>query len=328
MAEFKDLLSRIDRVKIGVIGDFCVDIYWHADMKKSELSRETPHFPLPVYQEQVYLGAAGNVTANIAALKPEKVFVCGIRGDDWRGMLMESKFAEIGADITGLVCEKSRMTNAYCKPIRHGLSDTVYEDPRLDFCANQPITAQSEERIIEEFKKMAEKVDVICVCDQFENGVITEKVRNLIGEIGKSGKLIVVDSRSNIGKYTCVTVKPNETEFCRAFGINSLESSQYETYALNFANAKHCKVLLTMGADGCIYCNGQNTTRVPAKKVEGPIDICGAGDTFNSAFSCMSATGCDPVTCAKIASAASAVTVKKIGVTGTATREEILKLFE
>lgn len=31
--------------RIGIIGDFCVDIYWHADMRKSELSRETPHYP-------------------------------------------------------------------------------------------------------------------------------------------------------------------------------------------------------------------------------------------------------------------------------------------
>lgn len=327
MAEIKELLSRIDRVKIGVIGDFCIDVYWHADMKKSELSRETPHFPLPVYKEQVYLGAAGNVAANIAALKPEKVFVCGIRGDDWRGMLMESEFARIGVDTAGMICEKNRMTNAYCKPIRHGLSDTVYEDPRLDFFADRPISAESEERIISEFKKMTEQVDVVCVCNQFENGVITENIRALIGELGKSGKKIVVDSRNNIGKFQFVTVKPNETEFCRAFGVNALESEQYETYAFNFANAKHCRVLLTLGADGCLYCDGKTATRVPAKKVEGPIDICGAGDTFNSAFSCMFATGCDPVICAEIAAAASAVTVKKIGVTGTATREEILKLL-
>jgi len=328
VAEIKELLSRIERVKIGVIGDFCVDIYWHADMKRSELSRETPHFPLPVYKEQVYLGAAGNVTANIAALKPEKIYVCGVRGDDWRGMLMESKFAEIGADTTGLICERDRMTNAYCKPIRHGLSDTVYEDPRLDFCADRPISAESEEYIIDELKKMAEKADIICVCDQFENGVISQKVRNLICEIGKSRKLVVVDSRNNIGKFNYVTVKPNETEFCRAFGINSLELNQYEIYALNFANAKHCKVLLTLGEDGCLYCDGKNAAHIPAKKVVGPIDICGAGDTFNSAFSCMSATGCDPVTCAEVASAASAVTIKKIGVTGTATREEIIELLK
>ena len=32
-------------------GDGCLDVYWHADMTRSELSRETPHHNLPVVQE-------------------------------------------------------------------------------------------------------------------------------------------------------------------------------------------------------------------------------------------------------------------------------------
>jgi len=329
VTDIRELLSRIDRVKIGVIGDFCVDIYWHADMTRSELSRETPHFPLPVYKEQVYLGSAGNAAANIAALKPEKLFVCGIYGDDWRGALMNQKFQEIGADTAGMICENGRLTNAYCKPIRHGMSDTVYEDPRLDFYSNTPISADSENRIIEELKKMAKKVDIICVNDQFENGVITEMVRAAVIEIARAGKAVIVDSRNNINKFSYVTVKPNETEFCRAFGVNSLEPSQYGTYALNFANAKHCNVLLTLGPNGSMYCDGKSVTSIPAKDrdAKGPFDICGAGDTFISAFSCISATGCDPIISAEVASAASAVTIKKIGVTGTATREEIASVF-
>ena len=37
-------LEKLGKGRIGVIGDFCLDVYWHADMTKSELSRETPHF--------------------------------------------------------------------------------------------------------------------------------------------------------------------------------------------------------------------------------------------------------------------------------------------
>jgi len=209
------------------------------------------------------------------------------------------------------------------------MSFTVYEDPRLDFYSNKPISAESEKLIIDAFQKMAEKVDVICVNDQFENGVITEKVRELICETAKAGKKIIVDSRNNIGKFSYVTVKPNETEFCRAFGVDSLEPGQYGTYALNFAHAKHCNVLLTLGPNGSIYCDGANVTEIPAKDrdAKGPFDICGAGDTFISAFSCMTAAECDPITSAEVASAASAVTIKKIGVTGTATREEVAQLF-
>ena len=71
-------------------------------MKKSELSRETPHYPLPVVKEIMSLGAGGNVVANVAALKPDKLFVCGVCGDDWRGDILKKKLSEIGADTSGL----------------------------------------------------------------------------------------------------------------------------------------------------------------------------------------------------------------------------------
>ena len=53
--QVKKICAGIKNARIGIIGDFCVDIYWHADMTKSELSRETPHYPLPIVGERVYL---------------------------------------------------------------------------------------------------------------------------------------------------------------------------------------------------------------------------------------------------------------------------------
>ena len=64
------ILSSIDRARICLIGDLCLDVYWHADMRLSELSRETPHYPLPIVEERFSPGGAGNVASNIAALRP------------------------------------------------------------------------------------------------------------------------------------------------------------------------------------------------------------------------------------------------------------------
>lgn len=68
--ELKRRLEAVDGAKICLIGDFCLDIYWHADMRLSELSRETPHYPLPIVEERFSPGGAGNVACNIAALRP------------------------------------------------------------------------------------------------------------------------------------------------------------------------------------------------------------------------------------------------------------------
>ena len=45
------LLAHISHMRVAVLGDLCLDVYWHADMRQSELSRETPHYPLPVISE-------------------------------------------------------------------------------------------------------------------------------------------------------------------------------------------------------------------------------------------------------------------------------------
>ena len=92
--ELKRRLEAVDGAKICLIGDFCLDIYWHADMRLSELSRETPHYPLPIVEERFSPGGAGNVACNIAALRPGSLRVVGAAGTDWRGDLLLRALAE------------------------------------------------------------------------------------------------------------------------------------------------------------------------------------------------------------------------------------------
>ena len=68
-----EILSQISTVRAVLLGDICLDIYWNADMRKSELSRETPHFPLPIVEERMSPGAGGNVAANMLALSPKNL---------------------------------------------------------------------------------------------------------------------------------------------------------------------------------------------------------------------------------------------------------------
>ena len=109
---------------VAILGDFCLDIYWQADMTRSELSRETPHFPLPVVEERVSLGAGGNVAANLAALGPKEILAVSLYGDDWRGRLLAEEVKKAGVSPEWLVPSGQRFTNAYCKPQIRGCSGT------------------------------------------------------------------------------------------------------------------------------------------------------------------------------------------------------------
>ena len=67
--KFKELLQDVSRGKIAVLGDFCLDAYWFIDEAKSEVSIETGQYTRPVKKQHYSLGGAGNVTANLIAMK-------------------------------------------------------------------------------------------------------------------------------------------------------------------------------------------------------------------------------------------------------------------
>ncbi len=330
--EVREITDRIKKSRIGIIGDFCVDIYWHADMTLSELSRETPHYPLPVTAERTSMGAGGNVAANLAALCPEKIYAVSLIGDDWRGMLLKKLIKESGISDKYIIETKGRFTNAYCKPMRHGISATVYEDPRLDFENRCPISEETENRVIACLRELAGKVEVLCVADQFRYGIVTKRVREEIISLAKNGLTVICDSRYNIGEYTHCILKPNEVECWRAVYGNdafiSASESEFIKAADDLAVKNSARVFCTLGAKGSYVTDGKNGVRVGARTLTGELDICGAGDTSLSAFSLGIAADAPTEKAAALAGLASAVTVKKIGMTGTATAEEIENIAE
>ena len=324
IGNLNELLEDIQKVHIGILGDFCVDIYWLADMTQSELSKETPHFPLPIMEERVAPGAAGNVAANLAALRPASLHCLGIKGDDWRGMLLEEALSQKGIDASLIVCPE-RWTSAYCKPLRKGISDVIYEDPRLDFVSPNPPSKETEEQILLLLEHLSSSMDVLAVADQFENGIVTPAVRDKLSSLAQDGLKIIADSRYHIAEYRNVILKPNESECQAACGKNSSLSA--EENARELASKCYATVIETLGSQGAIITDGSYLRNIPAVTIDGPLDICGAGDSFLSAFALAVGTGCNLLRCAEFASLASAVTIQKIGETGTATAEEIRALF-
>lgn len=319
------LLRAAKNARIGLIGDLCLDIYWIADMKLSELSRETPHYPLPVVEERYAPGGAGNAAANIAAFHPGIFRVIGVVGDDWRGMLLRKALREKGIDPDYVAEERGRMTNTYCKPIRCGISEVRYEDPRLDFEGRGPISEACEEKILDALENAAADLDVICVSDQMKYGCVTPRVRERLCQMGREGMTVIVDSRDRGRDYHHVTLKPNEIEASRAFGDGSvLDLDALSLLAEKIRGLNDRMTLMTLGGNGCFVADEAGVTQIPACPVEPPIDFCGAGDTFLAGFATMLAAGATPKQAAQIACLCSAVTIKKLGTTGTASPEEVL----
>jgi rfaE bifunctional protein kinase chain/domain len=321
----QEILNQLPSRKVALIGDGCVDIYWEADMRLSELSREVPHYPLPVVEERFSLGAGANVLANLAALGVGEIRYVGCIGKDWRGEIFRKLLKEQRISDRFLLASDYRVTPAYCKPIRKGISPVCYEDPRLDFNNRTPLTAEEETGLLEKLEEAASGADILVVCDQLANGCITKRVQDRIMELGKRMP-VIVDSRDRVNEYRNVIIKPNEVETCQALQLEAAAADSIEEMcraAKQMEERNGSPVLITLGGRGVIWCSGGECVQVPAYSVEPPIDFVGAGDSFLAGFSAVYGLDFSAETLLAFANLVPAVTIRKIGTTGTAAPEEL-----
>jgi rfaE bifunctional protein kinase chain/domain len=326
------ILREIKNLRVGIIGDVCLDVYWHADMTLSKLSRETPHFPLPIVDEKMSLGGAGNVAANVCDLGAGNIFVLTVIGRDWRGDWINRLFLEKGINTENVITSDKYITPAYCKPIRKGLSEIQYEDPRIDFENRKSIDRGIESEIIEKLNLLYGQIDILLVVDQLENGIVNQVIRDSLSNISNENTPIVVDSRDRIHLYSNVIVKPNHIEAVTAthtnINIDGIDHNTVLNAAKELSKKTDRPVIVTMGPEGSTWFERKTgkAHRIPAYPVQPPIDIVGAGDTFLAAFGCAYGTGniSGPVSVA-FGNLASSIILKKIGTTGTASSLEILE---
>jgi rfaE bifunctional protein kinase chain/domain len=328
--DIENIKDKIKDKKIGVIGDGCLDIYWRADMKLSKLSRETPHYPLPIVEEKFSLGGASNVVNNLFTLGANIEFLTVI-GNDWRGREFLHIINNMNLDNKYILVDNSRITPTYCKPIRSGISEVVYEDPRLDFENRTPINSELEDKIIENLKIMSKNIDILIVSDQFHYGIMTDKVISTLFQLKEKGLVIVVDSRENIVKYKGLFIKPNEVEVFELLDISPKTSTSVDDfieYARELREINQNDMIITLGKSGAILIEEENIIHIPTIEATGEIDIVGCGDAFISGFSLGLLARLSKQKSIELANIIAGITIKKIGTTGDATLEEVIEKYE
>lgn len=329
-ADLERILDKAKKLKIMVVGDYFLDHYLFIDPVKDELSVETGKTAYQVVQTRSTPGAAGTVVNNLIALGVREIIAVGVIGLDGYGYQLSRLLEEQGVDVSNLVKCAMRVTPTYIKPMRE--QEQGYEElNRLDLKNWSPTPVELEEQIIATLKAQAASLDAIIVADQVEQdncGVITQRVRTSLAELGKEYPELIIfaDSRKNIGKFAKVIIKPNEFEGGRALGIISATESPEEVLRSLFQRSQR-SVFLTCGERGQWVYDGESIAHVPAFKVEGPIDIVGAGDSTSAGIVIALASGATPEKAALLGNLVASITITKLGTTGTASPEEILARF-
>ena len=324
------ILARLPAMRALVIGDVCLDRWCRYHPSLSEPSRETGLPRVAVTATEVTPGAAGTVAANLAALGVGHVSVLGVTGDDGFGWELERSLAARFISTHLLIRSPLVSTFTYTKLLN---ASTGAEDlPRLDFINAAPLDSQLESQVIHSLRENFPDFDVILVSDQAETsagGVITAKVREALADLGNLGtttggldKVIVVDSRARAELFRNVVLKVNRDEAdaaCQRIGGDYRALREHTRSKL---------LIVTLGGDGSLVIgvNNENAsyeTSLPARSVDHPVDICGAGDSFSAGAAMALAVTGSPLEAAQFGNLVASHTIMKKG-TGTVSPHELL----
>jgi rfaE bifunctional protein kinase chain/domain len=322
----EQIMTALPNLSALVVGDVCLDRWCTYDPATAEPSRETGIPRIGVVASEVTAGAAGTVANNLAALGVGRVAVLGAIGHDGFGLELSRALGarEISSDLC--VRSKELQTFTYTKLIN---AQTGVEDqPRIDFINTAPLAPDVESRLLDNLQMSVDSYSAILISDQAETnqgGVITPAVRELLGELASvyQDRVFFADSRRRIHLFRRVIVKPNQQEAeaaCR-------ELFGRVDYGELLSRVESRLMIVTHGGDGAAIVRPDGQSWVAAGKVEYPVDICGAGDSFSAGCAMALAAGASPEDAARFGNLVASVTIMKKG-TGTASPQEVLAAHE
>lgn len=325
-----DALDRIGRIRIAVIGDFCLDKYLYIDPKHDEPSVETGLTAYQVDHKAIAAGVGGTITNNLRSLGVQTVCI-GIVGEDGEGFELLRALNRIGADTGHMVTTDQQCTNTYTKPMRRNPNGSYTEMNRFDFRNFTPPTEELEDRLVAELSGILNDLDGVIVTDQFfqrNAGTVTDGLRRKLCALAVSrpDKRFFVDSRAFIGEYSGMIVKCNQYELIRSFSGGSGDPEDPDSVraeGIRLFERTGIPAFVTCGEKGMFVFDGSGAAEVPAFRVEGEIDICGAGDATNAGLMTGLALGLSNAEAACLACAVSSITIRQIGCTGTATVKQV-----
>lgn len=329
-----ELLDRLPGRRIGLVGDLMVDRYVYGNAE-----RVSPEAPVPVlhYQQQeLRLGGAGNVAANLATLGAQ-VHVVGLCGRDEDGRSLRRLLDEIGADASGVI-ECDRPTTCKMRLVGSAQHRHPQQMLRMDFEDNSPIDPALEGQLLQRVEGLLGHVEMLCIED-YAKGLLTPGLlKQVITAARQRGVPVIVDPARlrDYGRYRGATaIKLNRTEAEAATGLPVEGEGHYLPAARKLIETLDLEAaILTLDKSGAFVATRTGTAdgtadgdapegRVVRGKPRQVFDVTGAGDVVLAAVATARAAGATWVEAVALANVAGGLEVEKFGVVPI-TRDEIL----
>ena len=318
------LLAAIDRfrgARVVVVGDFILDRF-----VRGTIERISPEAPVPVLHgrgENLALGGAGNVVANIVSLGGTAIPIAPV-GEDAAGRTVIAMLEKAGVDNAGVFFSLERVTSS--KSRFSALNQQVL---RFDEEEVRPLSEGDRKALVAHFRAALADADIVVLSD-YGKGVLLEGVAaELIALARSAGKPVVVDPKGrDFSRYADATVvTPNRKELGEAAGRPVFADDEIVAAARELIAAHNIECLLaTRSERGMSVVSADSVRHIPTRARE-VFDVSGAGDTVVASFALALAAGRDRDDAAAIANAAAGVVVGKHGTAQLSPDELVSALF-
>jgi ADP-heptose synthase, bifunctional sugar kinase/adenylyltransferase len=309
--DFDKLFSDFSTIKVGVVGDVMLDVYWWGHVE-----RISPEAPVPVValdRNEHRIGGAGNVALNLAALGAQ-VSILSVMGADDNAATLIRLFNEHRIHTSWLVQLASRITTTKTRIIsrsQHML--------RLDAEITKELSADDENALLQKVQQYIEvEQPQVIIYEDYNKGVLTERVIKEITQLCKKhGIITTVDpKRKNFFSYKGVDIfKPNLKEV--KDGLNLLiEDVNLQTLGYIHTQLKeklqHAISFITLSERGVFYGDDQSARIIPSH-LRNIADVSGAGDTVIAVASLIYAATRSVDLMAEVANIAGGLVCEEVG---------------
>ncbi len=308
----KKLLSKIEALKIAIIGDMILDEYIYG--QTSRVSREAPVLVVRHERAEYRPGGAANAVANVAAWHTT-VYPLGYIGNDEGGRHLKELFTAMGCRPDGLVECQNRPTAVKSRILAGAFGTMRQQVLRLDREPDNAPSAAQQAKLLKKLDEISRVCDLLIVSD-YGSQTVSKAVIDKIRALAAAGLPVYVDSRYNLGAFSGVkAVTPNTPEaeaFCGKPAETAAAVSIAGEYILDSLQLK--MALVTRGSQGmALFEPGKKPFLIPADGSTEVTDVTGAGDTVIALFAMGIEAGMSPKEAMKLANKGAGIVVTRMG---------------
>lgn len=280
MKELSDVIDRISKLTVCVIGDTIVDEYITCD--PIGMSQEDPTIVVtPVLQEKFIGGAA--IVASHAKSLGSKVYFFSVLGKDKTSDFVRETIEKYNINFHAYE-DESRPTTLK-ERYRAGQKTLL----RVSHLRQHAINSDTRKLMFNDLLGILDEIDLLIFAD-FNYGCLPQSlVDDIVTQCLRRGIMMAADSQSssqvgNVSRFTDMKlITPTERE--ARFAVHDFESGLVILAEKLTQKSGARNVVITLGEEGILIhaeSNDKNkwlTDRLPAMN-SAPKDVAGAGDSF------------------------------------------------